>query len=158
MYSIWTKGREIKSNLGSSRTGGPGYNHYVRLFILSGIDIVISMPFNIWYFTSYLSHLSSWPGWKFVHSFGSQVAVSTTAEVRNSPKLLYQFEISRWSCVAYGFVFFALLGVTMEAREHYSSAWRYVSKIFCWKTGSLRESSRCISLRSLFRELIGLMT
>jgi pheromone a factor receptor len=141
MYHIWTKGRELKSIISSS-TGGPNYNHYIRLFMLSGIDIVITIPFNIWYFTTYFqSPLLPWPGWKSVHSDWSQINAITTAELRRSPRLFYQFEVTRWMCIVYGFVFFVFFGVASEGRKHYMFAWQSILKIFCGQRGLSRESS-----------------
>jgi pheromone a factor receptor len=150
MYRIWTRGREVKSILASS-TGGPAYNHYIRLFMLSGIDILITIPLNIWYFTTFFQiPVSPWPGWKFVHSNWSQIEQYTTADVKSSPPMFYQFEVTRWMCVVYGFVFFGLLGVTAEARKHYWSAWKSVSKLLCLQTGLLRESSGYVLGSSCF--------
>jgi Pheromone A receptor len=142
MYHIWTRGREVKSILASS-IGSPGYDHYIRLFMLSGIDMAITIPFNIWYFTTYFRfHLLPWLGWKVVHSDWSQILGFTTAKLRTAPRSFYQLEITRWICVIYGFVFFGLFCATAEAKKRYASAWQYVSKIFCWKIGFSQESPR----------------
>jgi uncharacterized membrane protein YoaT (DUF817 family) len=142
MYHIWTNGRHVKSILGSSAEAH-GYNHYIKLFALSGIDIFITIPNNIWYFTTFFKFpLSPWPGWKFIHSGWSKIALFTSAELRNiGLEMFYQSEVTRWMCVIYGLVFFGLFGVTAEARERYTSAWQFVSTIVCWKTGFLRELS-----------------
>jgi Pheromone A receptor len=158
MHRIWTKRREIMLNLGSS-TGSPGYNHYVRLFMLSGIDIAITIPYNIWYFTMNFQYpLLPWPGWKLIHSSWYEILLFATAELRSNPQLFHLFEISRWICVVYGFLFFLFFGVGAEARTHCMSAWQYISKIFCWRIGSSRESSRYVLelllFRSIFRRLI----
>jgi hypothetical protein len=36
-----------------------------------------------------------WPGWNVIHSDWSQIQLFTAAELRTSPELLYQAEISR---------------------------------------------------------------
>jgi Pheromone A receptor len=95
--------------------------------VLSGIDIAATMPYNLWYFTAFIIGIASWPGWKFLHDTLSQVAHSSTAQVRDNPKILYQLEINRWIlCLM---ELFSLFGVSAEAREHYISAW------ICWQTG-----------------------
>jgi pheromone a factor receptor len=140
MYRIWTKGREVKSIISSS-TGSLSYDHYIRLFMLSGIDIIITIPFNIWYLTTFFQNpLSPWPGWKVIHSNWSHIASITTVGLRSIPQWFYQFEVTRWMCVVYGFVFFVFFGAAAEARKHYTYAWQYVAQIFSWKTGFSRES------------------
>jgi Pheromone A receptor len=156
MYHIWTRGREVKSILASS-IGSPGYNHYIRLFILSGIDMAITIPFNIWHFTTF-SKLSpsSWPGWKPLHSKWSLIPVFTAAELRTiSAHPFYELEIARWICVVYGFVFFGLFCATAEVKKCYASAWQHVSKIFCWKTGFSQESPRYMLGFVLFQFISG---
>jgi Pheromone A receptor len=141
MYHIWTGGREVKSILGCS-TGSPSYNHYTRLLMLSGIDILVTIPFNIWYFTTWFP-IYPWPGWNAIHSSWSYMTL-TTAELTKIPSMFYEHEITRWMYVVYGFIFFGLFGVVAEVWTYYASAWQYVSKIFCWQTGHPRESSRYV--------------
>jgi pheromone a factor receptor len=138
MYQIWTKGREFKSIIGSS-PGSPSYNHYMRLFVLSGIDILITIPFNVWYFATWFPVAIPWPGWKSIHSGWSHIPLVTLADLTSNPSAFYQFEMSRWIWVAYGFIFFGLLGVSPGARMHYASAWQY---LLCWRGGFSRKSSR----------------
>jgi Pheromone A receptor len=135
MYRIWTRGREVKSILASS-TGSFDYNHYIRLFMLSGIDILITIPYNIWYLmTLATANILPWPGWNAIHNSNwSQILLVTLAVLRNFPQSLYRVQVPRWMYVVYGFIFFALFGISDEAMKRYWSAWQYVSKIFCWKT------------------------
>jgi pheromone a factor receptor len=142
MYCIWTKGREVKSILGSSSSpGSAGYNHYIRLFMLSGIDILITIPFNIWYLTTYFhAPFLPWPGWTAIHTNWSHPLLFPLAKLGSQN--LYQVEAARWVCVVYGLVFFGLFGVATEAKKHYASAWQHVSNIFCCKTEL--ESSRYV--------------
>jgi Pheromone A receptor len=139
IYRIWTNRRETKSILSSS-TGNPADNRYNRLFMLSGMDIAIAIPFNIWYFTTNFP-LLPWLGWKAVHRHWSQVFIMNPAVSRTDPRMFYQAEIPRWTCVVYGFLFFFFFGVTAEARRQYASVWKYVSKLFCWQAKFSRESS-----------------
>jgi Pheromone A receptor len=141
MYRIWTKGREIKTILGSSRTGSPDYHHYIRLFILSGVDMVVTIPFNLWYTKTYVDYIFPWPGLGYIRSLRSQITVILRANIQTTPRFLYQLELARWNAVLYGLIFFGFFGLSAEARKRYASVWLHVSKIFCWKTRFLRESS-----------------
>jgi pheromone a factor receptor len=110
--------------------------------MLSAIDIIVTIPFNIWFFTTWSqSPLAPWPGWAIVHSDWSQISFFTNAELRGAPKLFYQVEITRWMSVIYGFVFFVFFGVAAEANR---PLWQYISKIFHWRKGFPAESSRCV--------------
>jgi Pheromone A receptor len=148
MYHIWTRGQEIKSILGSL-TGVPGYNHYTRLFILSAINIVVIVPFNIWYFAMWLqTSIGLWPGWKGTHSTWAQINITTTPELTSVPQHFYQIKIPRWMNVVSGLIFFVFFSVTVKARKHYASAWQYISKIFGLQMGF---SSGCMLGFVLFR-------
>jgi Pheromone A receptor len=146
MYHIRTKRVEIKSILGSQvSTGDPSHSHYTRLFMLSGLDMLVTIPFNAWYFASWFP-VVSWPGWNFVHRYRSQVVQITTAELKSTPKYFYQLEVIRWMNVAFGLVFFVFFGVSAEARKHYADAWRYVLKTFFWQPGSSQESGYVLGI------------
>jgi Pheromone A receptor len=142
MYHIWTKGQEIRSIMGSS-TDSPDYNQYIRLFMLCGIDSLITISLNIWYFRTWFPTYP-WPGWKLIHSNWSQISFATAAELAGAPQALYQLEIARWVCVGYGFIFFGFFGIAAEARTNYASACRCVSKVFWWKTGFPGESFKYV--------------
>jgi pheromone a factor receptor len=124
--------REMKSILGSW-TGGLDYKTYTRLFILSSFDIIIIIPFNVWYFTTWFP-IVPWPGWKVIHSDWHRIRQITAADLKINPQIFYKYEIPRWMGVVYGFVFFLFFGVGAEARKHYVSSWKYVSKTVSWQT------------------------
>jgi Pheromone A receptor len=151
MYHIWTRGQEIKSILSSS-IGGLRYDHYLRLFMLCGIDLFVTISLNLWYFRTWFPILP-WQGWMAIHSAWSQIRIVTTAELEATPSAFYQLEIMRWVCVVYGFLFFCFFGITAEARKRYTSAWTCISKICCWRTELSGESFRYVLGFVLFQSI-----
>lgn len=152
MRYIWNKRQDIQTIMSSS-TGSVGYNHYLKLFVLSGIDILITIPYNVWSFTTWFP-ISPWPGWKAVHSW-SKIPVIPASVWRTNPSTNWMCELGRWISVVYAFAFFLFFGVGAEVRRDYKSAWDYVSKKFCWQRGSSQTSSRASeSHRTIYTDII----
>jgi len=144
IYHIWTKQRKIKSILNSS-AGGIGYNIYIRLFILSGIDLFLALPFNLWYLSTWFP-LLPWPGWSFVHADWSYILRIPTSQ----SSLILKYNFMRWINVAYGIAFLMVFAGGAEARERYGSAWKRISKIFSCESGSSQKP--CKNLHISFTE------
>jgi Pheromone A receptor len=126
MYHIWTKRRIVKSMLGSSSGGRLEYDTCIKLFIISGIDILAGIPLNIYAFTTWFP-VKAWPGWKAVHSTWSRIIVLTTAEWKSDPIGRSTVEGIRLTSVGYGFVFF-FFGLSYDAWETYTSGLGYLAK------------------------------
>jgi Pheromone A receptor len=156
MYHIRARRREANSII---RCSGPDDDHYVRLFMLSGIDLLITIPFNTWYFVTWFP-VMPWPGWKASHSDWAEIPIITAAQWGRTTSGMVYYEITRWIVVVYGVVFFVFFGLNVGARRNYASTWQHVSKMLYLRMGFPPELSRyvldpdSISPQPFFRELV----
>ena len=83
LYHMWIKRQTIRALLGSS-TGGLNFSRYTRLLLLSGIDLLITIPFNIWVFTAWFP-VFPWQSWTETHADFSRVDTFPLAIWRGIP-------------------------------------------------------------------------
>jgi len=147
MYHLWTNRREDQTLFNSS-TGALGRDDYVKLFLLSGVDIIITIPINIYYITVWFP-VHPWRGWSVVHSTWSQIPLIPAAQWQATPRSTLAFETTRWVSVVYGLIFFFFFGIGKEARKPYCYGLHYMAErigLSRRQTGS--ESVRPHSARS----------
>jgi pheromone a factor receptor len=95
-------------------------SQYLRLMVISSIEILGTVPLGTYYIVSSAKHgVEPWKGWAFVHSHYSEVVQVAGFIWRNDPATTANLEMFRWSVVVCAFLFFALFGFAGEAREHY---------------------------------------
>jgi pheromone a factor receptor len=72
--------------------------------------------------------ISPWKGWASMHSHYSEVDQFAGLTWKGVPETALFLEMYRWSLVACAFLFFALFGFTVEAREQYYSLYKLLTK------------------------------
>ncbi|KAI0271185.1 pheromone A receptor-domain-containing protein [Russula aff. rugulosa BPL654] len=93
---------------------------YLRLMAISSVEILGTIPLGTYYIVASVKWgLEPWKGWAVVHSHYSEVVQIAAFIWRAEPQAVLALEMSRWSLVACAFLFFALFGLSDEAREHY---------------------------------------
>jgi pheromone a factor receptor len=117
--------------------------------MLSGIDLLITIPFNIWVFTAWFP-VFPWQSWASLHADFSRVDTYPAAIWQRNPGIGPSLEVTRWIGVAYAFIFFILFGFTDEARERYAFALQFVAKKIGYQTKS-SVSSECVISFHLFQ-------
>jgi len=134
IYHIWIKRRTIRALL-SSTGGFINFSRYIRLSILSGIDILCTLPLAVWllYSDATLGVIIRWPGWDAVHANFSQVGQVPAVIWRSDNILHVEVELTRWSNVVCAIIFFIFFGFAEEARRHYALAFWYVAKKIGYK-------------------------
>lgn len=108
------------SNLSTSR--------YFRLMLLSGIEVICTVPLGIYALCLNASHLKPWLGWEDTHLEFSKVLQYPGAIWRGISPVDSSLELTRWFPVVCAIVFFALFGFAEEARKNYRSAAQSVGK------------------------------
>lgn len=130
IYHFWIKRRSIRSILASS-TGTISVSLYLRLMILSAINLLCTIPLASWdLWTSVaLAPVVPYPGFNAVHESFSSVEQIPAALWENDFTARSGMEVSRWSSVICAFIFFIFFGFADEARKHYTQAWQTVVKM-----------------------------
>ena len=102
-----------------SSTSGFSRSRYLRLIAISTADVLGTIPLAT-FFVAFeaKSGIVPWKSWADTHSHYSVVQVPDFVW-KNIPVLAVSFEMYRWSLVGGAFIFFALFGFAVEAREQY---------------------------------------
>ena len=147
VYYVWIKRKTITSVLGSSAQG-LNANLYFRLLMLSGIDLLITIPFNIWCLTTWFP-IYPWIGWTVLHYDFSRIDKYPATLWQGDLKIRLMIEGDRWISVVYALIFFSFFGFTVEAKSHYTSALQFFAKKVGYKIGSSSYSGYVIALTLL---------
>jgi hypothetical protein len=124
-----------KKNRASAATAkvGPTKNH-ARIFILSCIDILLTVPLGIFFMRNNAQNVNPWLGWDDTHAKFSNIDQFPSIIWRSIPALELGLECTRWSPVLCAVVWFLFFGLDGQAREHYLLALGWVGD----KTGFVR--------------------
>jgi len=125
IYHFWMKRRTIKTLMGSTR-GSVSSSRYLRLLMLSGIDILVTIPLSAWSLSSWIPFAFPWLSFAAIHEGWSRVDGFPTSLLFH--KTIVSNELIRWIGVLYALIFFLFFGFADEARRHYSSAFETVAK------------------------------
>jgi hypothetical protein len=113
----------------------------MRLIALSGTQLLINLPMNIYNFSlNFRSPISPWISWKDTHldySFVGQLHSNAWRLHNETP-----VEWARWSVVLCAFTFFVFFGFAEEARKHYRLAYSFSrSRLHLSNSGTRSASS-----------------
>ncbi|KAJ7809993.1 pheromone B alpha 1 receptor [Mycena olivaceomarginata] len=105
-------------------------NRYVRLMLLAGTDIAMTIPLSIWvlWVNARIVGISPWISWADTHSNFSRVVQVPGVIWRSDPYTVASLETTRWVTVVCSLLFFAYFGFADEAMKNYRGAWWSVAK------------------------------
>ena len=96
---------------------------------ISSTEILGTIPLGTYFIVSYVkTGIVPWPGWARLHRHYSEVVQVPSSIWKNDPRASLGLELFRWSLVACAFLFFALFGLSDEAREHYYNLYRLLAR------------------------------
>ncbi|THU76386.1 STE3-like pheromone receptor [Dendrothele bispora CBS 962.96] len=110
-------------------------SRYLRLMILSMVDMMFTVPLGIFIIYSGTKGvpLQPWISWEDTHFDFGQVHFFPALLWRFKPSYRIAVELTRWSSVFCAFLFFALFGFASEAKKHYRMFFWFVVKPFGFK-------------------------
>lgn len=98
-------------------------SRYLRLLILAGADVLITMPLAAWVTAATAkTGIYPWISWEDTHYGFSRIDHFPAYFWRANPFGAATIEFTRWAPVVSALVFFAFFGLADEARIHYRSA------------------------------------
>jgi Pheromone A receptor len=119
------KRRRNHMQLISGHNGG----QYLRLMAISATDLLGTVPLATFCIVSNAKlGIRPWEGWASMHSHYSEVRQVAGSTWKNVPEAATPLEMFRWSLVACAFVFFALFGFAVEAREQYYRLYKLLAR------------------------------
>jgi pheromone a factor receptor len=90
-----------------------------------------------------------WKGWASVHSHYSGVGQVAGFTWKNVPKMATPLEMFRWELVACAFIFFALFGFAVEAREQYYRLYKLLASRISTSSSAPHGAPHAYVVRSL---------
>jgi pheromone a factor receptor len=146
--------REIQCRQMISSTSGFSQSRYLRLIAISSVDVFATVPLaTIFIVLDAKEGLKPWKSWADTHSHYSVVPQVAGIVWKNIPTGALGFEIYRWSLVACAFIFFALFGFAVEAREHYYSLYKLLARLVSTSSAS-HGTPHAYVVRSLCRSVL----
>jgi hypothetical protein len=106
------------------------YNRYTRLMILCCLEILCTIPLNIYLivFERIIVPSYHYIGMEDLHWEFSRIGQVPAVLWLLTPDAIQRFTMQQWLTIACGLVFFGLFGLSEEARTHYRSAFNTVAK------------------------------
>lgn len=102
---------------------------YVRLMTISSIEILGTVPLSTYYIVADVKiGIVPWKGWAHMHGHYSEVGQYAAFIWKNDHVATLDLELFRWSLVGCAFLFFALFGLSDEARERYYHLYKSLAR------------------------------
>jgi hypothetical protein len=149
VYVFYGHSRETNEFLQSN--GSVNRHRYFRIFALACVDILLTLPLGIINTTSLViaatrSSSSSgvkfpfYYGWTLLHSDWDPVSIPYSELIDRGFWKIFQVYLTHWISPALAIVFFALFGLTSEARKSYWHGIYAFGKLFGWAPPMYKQS------------------
>ena len=127
IYTFYKRGSQCRKAMSS--TSGFSQSRYLRLMVISSVELFATIPLGTFFMVSDAkAGIEPWKSWADTHSHYSVILQIPNKIWKNSPVVGMSYEIYRWSLVASAFIFFALFGFAVEAREQYYRLYKLLAK------------------------------
>ena len=114
-----------------SSTSGFSRSRYLRLMAISSVEVFGTIPLATFFIVRDVKGgIEPWKSWAYTHSHYSEVEQIAGFVWKNRPLLATDLEMYRWSLIACAFIFFALFGFAVEAREQYYRLYKLLTRRF----------------------------
>lgn len=124
--------RRITFNSLTSRNNSMDASRYVRLMMLSVIEMAFTVPISIYsvYISGTSIPMQSWVSFSDTHYNFSYVGLIPAAEWTSNPIYKRSIDLTQWLFPVCAFTFFVLFGFASEARKHYRLYFLWIAKRF----------------------------
>ncbi|KZV93647.1 fungal pheromone STE3G-protein-coupled receptor, partial [Exidia glandulosa HHB12029] len=122
--AFWHRRSEFNELLRSHSTGLTS-SRYFRLMALASAEIIVGLPFAIFFFVVGIKHngVAPWISWDDTHYNFSRIDYYVTYQLKRAgPGVYVSYQMSRWAFPFTAFIFFAFFGFAAEARKNYRMA------------------------------------
>ena len=126
-----------RRNLTRSVSGHNNGPRYLRLIAISTTEILGTVPLGTFFIVHNVKMgITPWTSWANMHSHYSAVEQVAGFTWKNDPQMALGLEMGRWLVVACAFIFFALFGLSVEAREKYYRLYKSLTRRTSIRTSS----------------------
>ena len=153
IYTFYKHQSQCRQVISSSSESGFSRSRYLRLMAISSVEVFGTIPLATFFIVSSAKMgIVPWKSWADTHKHYSAVYQMPSFIWKNTPEVAMRLETYRWSLVACAFIFFALFGFAVEAREQYYRLYKLLARCIGYSTSAPQGASHvCVSLaRSLF--------
>ena len=117
---------------------------------ISATEILGTIPLGTYVIVSDAkSGITPWKGWASMHRHYAEVNQVAGSTWKNDPETANFIETFRWSLVACAFLFFALFGFAVEAREQYYRLYKVLARRICTSSTTPHGAPHAYVVRSL---------
>ncbi|KAK1233334.1 a-factor receptor [Marasmius sp. AFHP31] len=136
LRSFYKRRKQLKELL--SENNNLNTSLYTRLMCLASADVIVTIPFALYFFIDEATGVYPWISWEDTHHNFSRVAQYSALIWKTQQEDYAGVEITRWAVVMCSLLFFAFFGFAEEARRNYRAAITYIMKrIGITSTGSM---------------------
>jgi pheromone a factor receptor len=130
--SAFYKRRLEFNSLISSNNSSLNVNRYLRLMMLSVIEMACTVPISIYsiYISGTSVPIEQWVSLSDTHFNFSHVGLIPATEWTSNSIYKKSIDMTQWLFPVCALLFFALFGFANEARKHYRLAFLWISKRF----------------------------
>ena len=134
IWAFYNRRRELEKHL--EEDSSIDRPNYIRLLVLGCVDMLVTLPLTTINFVQEI--LSDdpvfWPGFATVHANFSTIPTTTKAQWEKSSLWVnFLIRFNEWVNPIWAIIFFAIFGLTSEARARYWRAFCWVAKPFGFK-------------------------
>jgi pheromone a factor receptor len=148
IYTFYKREHRFRQMMSSSN--GFSRGRYLRLMALSATEILGTIPLATYFIvTNAKAGVRPWTSWADIHSHYSAIEQVAGFIWKNDPLSVKGLEMFRWLLVACAFIFFALIGIADEARQHYRDVYTSLASRIGYLTSTLQGSSHVCVVHSL---------
>ncbi|PFH48839.1 hypothetical protein AMATHDRAFT_148990 [Amanita thiersii Skay4041] len=137
LQSFWKKRAEF-TTIATSHTA-MSLSRYFRLMLLAFLDMMLTVPLGVYviYISNKNVKLAPWVSWEDTHyDFGRVVQIPSMIW-RSDASFRTSVELTRWLPVVCALIFFALFGISPEARKNYGMLSASIHKRISVMKGSI---------------------
>jgi len=118
-------------------------NRYLRLMMLSVIEMAFTVPISIYsvYISGTSMPMQSWVSFSDTHYNFSYVGLIPAAEWTSNSIYKRSIDMTQWLFPVCAFMFFALFGFGNEARKHYRLYFLWIAKRFGYNPPVMQTST-----------------
>jgi pheromone a factor receptor len=134
IYHLYRIKRQFKDMPVISSGSGINRSLYIRLMLLSSVEILGTIPLgSFWIYSAIKTGLTKWGSWTDIHSDYSKIPQIPSIVWKHSSLTA---ELPRWTLVLCAFLFFAFFGLAEEARKHYRLVYTSLANRLGYSTSS----------------------
>jgi pheromone a factor receptor len=132
IYNLYKRQCQLSEILSSN--SGMSRRFYIRLMMMSGVEMLATVPLGSWFLASAIE--GGYVPWSWAKAHNDYSPISIFPSTVWQRQWLRGPDMFRWLVVLCAFTFFAFFGLADEARQNYRRMYRWLINLFGYSTSS----------------------